>query len=44
MENILRAAFWRNEYTFSRFYLRNMTRDMKGLARMPVVAAQQVLH
>jgi hypothetical protein len=24
MENILRAAFWRNESTFSRFYLRDM--------------------
>jgi len=44
MENILRAAFWRNESTFSRFYLRDMTRDSNGIARLPVVAAQQILH
>ncbi len=44
MENILRAGFWRNESTFSRFYLRDMSRDIQGRARLPVVAAQQVLY
>jgi len=44
MENILRAAFWRNESTFSRFYLRDMTRSVDGRARLPVVAAQQILY
>jgi integrase len=43
MENILRAAFWRNESTFSRFYLRDMSRDMNGRARLPIVAAQQII-
>jgi integrase len=43
MENILRAAFWRNESTFSRFYLRDMSHDMDGKARLPMVAAQQLL-
>jgi len=44
MENILRAAFWRNESTFSRFYLRDMTRSVDGKARLPVVAAQHILY
>jgi hypothetical protein len=44
MENILRAAFWRNESTFSRFYLRDMTRSVDGKARLPVVASQQILY
>ena len=43
MENILRAAFWRNESTFSRFYLRDMSHDMDGKARLPIVAAQHFL-
>jgi hypothetical protein len=44
MENILRAAFWRNESTFSRFYLRDMSRDMDGRARLPIVVAQQIIR
>jgi hypothetical protein len=44
MENIMRAAFWRNESTFSRYYLRDMSRDMEGRAILPLVAAQQILH
>ncbi len=44
MENILRAAFWRNESTFSRFYLRDMTRSVDGKARLPVVASQQIIY
>ncbi len=43
MENILRAAFWRNESTFLRFYLRDMSHDMDGKVRLPMVAAQHIL-
>ncbi len=43
MESFMRAAFWRHASTFSRFYLRDMSTNMDGRCRLPMVAAQQLI-
>ena len=44
LQDVLRAAVWRSETTFSSFYLRSMAKQADGMSQLgPIVAAQRVV-
>ena len=44
MEEVMRAARWTNQSTFTTFYMRDVAEDLEGVRSLgPVMVAQQIL-